>query len=144
MYPTNLKHKPILVADDYENKDGKYQNNTDCKALSIGRAQWDNDEISAKIWRYKEEKKDEYGNIIKKGKWSRQSEEMPLHRCLDLTILILSAFLKDKTDKKNTYLGEKKHNPDDYPFIEEYIRENPHLMQRIGELKRLLDKYDNV
>jgi len=38
-----------------------------------------NVDISAKIWRYTGEK------------WSRQSEEMPLHRVLDLAILIVKS-----------------------------------------------------
>ncbi len=130
MYPTHLKHKPILVADNYENKDGEY---TDCKALSIGEAQWNNEEISAKIWRHTGKR------------WSRQCEEIPLHRCLDLTILILSAFLKDsETDLSNTYLGEKVHDKTKISKIKKYIEENPDLMQRIGEIKRVLGKYDKV
>ena len=79
--PTHLKHKPVIVAEDYENIDG-YTPHTDAKGLSLGLAQW-NDRgkvnISAKVWRYTGEK------------WSRQSEELPLHRVLDLAILICRA-----------------------------------------------------
>lgn len=48
---------------------------TDTKGLSLGLAQWNDRgkvDISAKVWRYTGEK------------WSRQSEELPLHRVLDL------------------------------------------------------------
>jgi hypothetical protein len=77
--PTTLKHKPVIVSDNYENVDGRYAHKTDAKGLSLGLAQWNDRgkvDISAKVWRYTGEK------------WSRQSEEMPLHRVLDLAILI--------------------------------------------------------
>jgi hypothetical protein len=77
--PTTLKHKPVIVAGDYENVDGRYAYHSDAKGLSLGLAQWNDRgkvDISAKVWRYTGEK------------WSRQSEELPLHRILDLAILI--------------------------------------------------------
>ena len=77
--PTELKHKPVIVSEDYDQIDGRNAPNTDAKGLSLGLAQWNergNLDISAKVWRYTGEK------------WSRQSEEMPLHRVLDLAILI--------------------------------------------------------
>lgn len=77
--PTNLKHKPVIVCENYENIDGRSAYQSDTKGLSLGLAQWNDRgkvDISAKVWRYTGEK------------WSRQSEEMPLHRVLDLAILI--------------------------------------------------------
>jgi hypothetical protein len=77
--PTSLKHKPVIVTENYENIDGRYAYNSDAKGLSLGLAQWNDRgkvDISAKVWRYTGEK------------WSRQSEELPLHRVLDLAILI--------------------------------------------------------
>ncbi|MCP3773196.1 DUF6530 family protein [Paenibacillus sp. MZ04-78.2] len=77
--PTTLKHKPVVVSENYEQVDGRFARNTDAKGLSLGLAQWNDRgkiDISAKVWRYTGEK------------WSRQSEEMPLHRVLDLSILI--------------------------------------------------------
>ncbi len=55
------------------------KNNTDVKALSIGTAQYDFDEISLKVWRHT--------GI----KWSRQNEELPLHRNIDLNILLIAS-----------------------------------------------------
>lgn len=80
--PTQLKHKPVVRADGYDRIDGKYAGNSDAKGLSLGLAQWNDRgklDISAKIWRNSG------------GKWSRQSEEMPMHRALDLAILICKA-----------------------------------------------------
>lgn len=77
--PTTLKHKPVVVSENYEQVDGRFARNTDAKGLSLGLAQWNDRgkiDISAKVWRYTGEK------------WSRQSEELPLHRVLDLSILI--------------------------------------------------------
>lgn len=76
--PTTLKHKPVIVAQNYDKVDGRIAH-SDAKGLSLGLAQWNDRgkvDISAKIWRYTGEK------------WSRQSEEMPLHRVIDLAILI--------------------------------------------------------
>ncbi|HHX22723.1 MAG: DUF6530 family protein [Tepidanaerobacteraceae bacterium] len=77
--PVTLKHKPVIVSENYENIDGRKAYNSDAKGLSLGLAQWNDRgklEISAKVWRHTGEK------------WSRQSEELPLHRVLDLSILI--------------------------------------------------------
>ena len=105
--PTELKHKPVIVSEEYDKIDGNKANNSDAKGLSLGLAQWNdrgNLEISAKVWRHTGEK------------WSRQSEEMPLHIVLDLTILICKARL---------FFLERYHkNESDYP--------NYPLLDRIG------------
>ncbi len=92
--PAHLKHKPVIVLENYEQIDGNYlPTETDAKGLSLGLAQWNEQDvldISAKIWRYSGKK------------WSRQSEEMPLHRVLDLAILICqSMHYFDHSCKKN-------------------------------------------
>ncbi|WP_418791910.1 DUF6530 family protein [Phosphitispora sp. TUW77] len=82
--PTALKHKPVIVSENYENVDGRNAYSSDAKGLSLGLAQWNDRgkvDISAKVWRYTGEK------------WSRQSEELPLHRVLDLAILVCRAKL---------------------------------------------------
>ncbi|MGE5380520.1 MAG: DUF6530 family protein [Methylocystaceae bacterium] len=97
--PTSLKHKPVIVSENYENVDGRYAYNTDAKGLSLGLAQWNDRgkvEISAKVWRYTGEK------------WSRQSEELPLHRVLDLAILVCRA----KQYFGEAYRYEKLYNPE--------------------------------
>lgn len=80
--PTNLKHKPVIVSENYENVDGRKAYDSDAKGLSLGLAQWNDRgkvDISAKVWRHTGEK------------WSRQSEELPMHRVIDLAILICRA-----------------------------------------------------
>ena len=76
--PTTLKHKPVLVAEDYGRIDGRTAYGSDAQGLSLGLAQWNDRgkvDISAKVWRHTGEK------------WSRQSEELPLHRVLDLSLI---------------------------------------------------------
>ena len=81
--PTNLKHKPVVCAENYDRIDGMRANASDVKGLSLGLAQWNDRgrvDVSAKIWRHSGER------------WSRQSEEMPMHRVLDLAIMIGKAY----------------------------------------------------
>lgn len=106
--PTSLKHKPVIVAEDYEQIDGRFAYDSDAKGLSLGLAQWNDRgkvDISAKVWRYTGEK------------WSRQSEELPLHRVLDLAILTCRAQL---------YLREEAYR---HPKF--YDPENPKI-DRVG------------
>jgi len=96
--PTTLKHKPVIVSENYENVDGRSAYNSEAKGLSLGLAQWNDRgrvDISAKVWRYTGEK------------WSRQSEEMPLHRVLDLAILVCRA----KLHFQEAYRYEKLYDP---------------------------------
>lgn len=91
--PTTLKHKPVIVSENYENIDGRYAYDSDAKGLSLGLAQWNDRgkvEVSAKVWRHTGEK------------WSRQSEELPMHRVLDLAMLICRA---------KQYIGEAYRYP---------------------------------
>lgn len=101
---TTLKHKPVIVSENYENVDGRYAYNTDAKGLSLGLAQWNDRgkvDISAKVWRYTGEK------------WSRQSEELPLHRVLDLAILVCRAMQYFR----EAYRYEKLYDPEN-PVID--------------------------
>ncbi len=102
--PTTLRHKPVIVSENYENVDGRYAYDTDAKGLSLGLAQWNDRgkvDISAKVWRHTG------------GKWSRQSEELPLHRVLDLSILVCRA----KLHFQEAYQYENLYDPDN-PVID--------------------------
>ena len=98
--PTTLKHKPVIVSENYERVDGRQCYDSDAKGLSLGLAQWNDRgrvEISAKVWRYTGEK------------WSRQSEELPLHRVVDLAILICRARL---FFREESYRFPKGYDPE--------------------------------
>ncbi|MBQ7644982.1 MAG: hypothetical protein IJS84_08160 [Spirochaetales bacterium] len=96
MIPYNLKHRPIVGVDNYNLIDGSYiPEETDAWSIDVGMAQWDPRDISAKVWRYGD------------GKWSRQSEELPLHRVLDLAILIAETVDQAPSAKvSGTFKGE--------------------------------------
>ena len=92
--PNHLSHKPIVKLEDYTQLDGKFANQTDAEGLSIGLAQWSNAkemDLSAKVWRYTGEK------------WSRQSEELPLHRVLDLASLLCASISYAKNETLPVY-----------------------------------------
>jgi hypothetical protein len=98
--PITLKHKPVIVSENYENIDGRKAYDTDAQGLSMGLAQWNDRgkvDISAKVWRYTGEK------------WSRQSEELPVHRVLDLAILACRTFLYFQ----EAYRYPKLYDPED-------------------------------
>ena len=57
--PTTLKHKPVIVAENYDSIDGRGAYHSDAKGLSLGLAQWNDRgkvDISAKVWRHTGEK----------------------------------------------------------------------------------------
>ena len=104
---TQGQSEVVLIAENYENIDGRYQYDSDAKGLSLGLAQWNDRgrvDISAKVWRYTGEK------------WSRQSEELPIHRVLDMAILVCRA---------------RAYFMDAYRYPKLYDEENP-VIDRIG------------
>lgn len=106
--PCDLKHKPVITIEDYERVDGRAAYDSEAKGLSIGLAQWNDRgrvDASAKVWRHTGEK------------WSRQSEELPLHRVLDLAILLV---------RTQRFLSEES-----YRYPTGFDAENP-LIARIG------------
>lgn len=103
--PNHLKHKPVFVVENYDKIDGANAGASDAQGLSLGLAQWNdrgNVDISAKVWRFTGEK------------WSRQSEELPLHRVLDLALMICKV---------------QKHMKEAYRFPKLYNTENPKIGQ---------------
>lgn len=102
--PTTLKHKPVIVSENYENIDGREAYHSDAKGLSLGLAQWNDRgkvDISAKVWRHTGEK------------WSRQSEELPMHRVVDLAILLC----RTKMHFRDAYRYPKLYDPE-HPQID--------------------------
>ena len=139
--PTTLKHKPVIVSENYENIDARSAYNSDTKGLSLGLAQWNDRgkvDISAKVWRHTGEK------------WSRQSEELPLHKVLDLAILIC----RSSEYFREAYRFEKLYNPES-PRIDriglqgdamtvEVCLDNPMIDQDIRLFADTLSKDDEL
>lgn len=141
--PTHLSHTPIVSWNDYDKKDGKYAGNTDAMALSIGYAQYDKDrdeinqesdnrvrkqDISMKVWRKPAER------------WSRQSEELPIHRNLDLTILLLSVLTNSMQSEMSV---DMKGGID---VIQKFCStevDNGEIQNRLTKIHDLLNRYLN-
>ena len=128
------KHKPIVSVSDYDKIDGIYANNTDAKALSLGVAQYDSDEISLKIWR------------MRNDKWSRMSEEMPIHRNLDLSILFIKTLIEGYNQQSFLVSPEQKltahpNNGSIQNILDYYDANKTILEPRLKELKRLLEEW---
>lgn len=131
--PQHLTHKPIISVNDYDQIDGQYFRNTDARALSIGCSTWDKNQISLKIWRKAGER------------WSRQSEELPIHRCLDLAILFLASLKKDKNLPYPTCsLQLTIDNEDLFDEIRSFYENSEnkkHIDARLNELRNLLNEW---
>ncbi len=139
--PTELKHKPVIVSEGYDKVDGRKARKSDAKGLSLGLAQWNdrgNVDISAKIWRHTGEK------------WSRQSEELPFHRVIDLAILICKA----KYYFRERYRFTEKGFPD-FPLLDRIgvqggamnfalCTENGHLDEDLKLFDKCLRKDDEI
>lgn len=128
------KHKPIVSVSDYDKIDGQYANHTDTMALSLGVVQYDADEISLKIWR------------MRNGKWSRMSEEMPIHRNLDLSILFIKTLIEGYNEQ--SFLVKPEQKLTSHPYngsiqdVMNYYNENKTILEpRLKELKRLLEEW---
>lgn len=133
--PTHLEHKPILAIRDYNEMDGKRDPaKTDAQHLSIGVSQWSQQEISLKVWRHSG------------TRWSRQSEELPLHRAIDLVSLLGSALYETKMGnvKLDTMLSEKlTFIPEGQKLqssMEQYFKDNENLLkERLNNLMNVLE-----
>jgi len=118
--PWWLSHKPIVTVD-YEENDAHAG---DAKYLSLGHATWNAEDYSAKIWRWAYEGE----------RWSRQSEEMPLWRVLDLATLIIASITE-----KESCLNEFVQLPESLEGLKSYLKENMEMFApRLNELNRLL------
>ncbi len=124
--PTHLKHKPI-IAEEYNDEDAKF--------LSIGVAQWDNKDFSAKVMR----------KSYSSGNWSPQSEELALHRVIDLASLIVATLIRQKNNTPNdvsiTYFKEEIVEETLLPLLLNYLNNNKIVLDlKLNELKILINQ----
>jgi hypothetical protein len=133
--PNHLEHKPITAVEDYSQCDGKYKGRTDAQVLSIGKAQYDLSEISAKVFRHAG------------GKWSRQSEELPLHRVVDLcTAILKSILLSANIPFPQTSLKTEVVEKSDLCLILGYYKDltnKKELLPKLQELQIILNYFMN-
>lgn len=120
--PWWLKHKPIITVP-YEGIDSD-AGAGDARFLTIGHSTWDPKDYSAKVLRW----------LADKERWSRQSEELPLWRVLDLAILLIAV-----KNEKHSYLEEYEQDPKSVYDLKVFIKNMKELDQRIIELKKVLE-----
>jgi hypothetical protein len=121
--PRNNKHQPIIYAKyaDIDKKAGA----GDAKFLSLGKATWNSEDCSAKVWRYSDEAQ----------KWQRGSEELPLWRVLDLAKLVIATICG-----KDSGMDEEPVNKQEIQILKDYINDNMSLyIPRIQKLKEILE-----
>ena len=136
--PRSLKHRPVVLLD-YARHDGIYpEDRTDCRYVSMGWAQYDPRQLSVKILRHTG------------GRWSRQSEELPLHRCIDTTALIAQTVAQASAGDSITlpaHFLERQDGPQAMPLEaygeverEEFIAKltDPLVLRRLGKLADVL------
>lgn len=126
--PMGLAHKPI-IACNYE--DACPDDDDDARFISVGRAQYNNNQASVKIFRHS-------------GKhWSRQSEEVPIFRLGYMMQMLLTAILhlQENDDKTfQTNLNEEIIDPEALNFLREEVRSNrAYLKESFGEIRALLE-----
>lgn len=128
--PQHLTHKPIVETTDYKARDEKFYNHaTDVVNLSIGFTTFNKKEISAKVWR-----------LNKNLKFNRQSEELPLHRVLDLATLIIDN-LKSSPIKGAVNIV----NTDKQEYIENFYKANKdELDRRIDKLFEVISHFKSI
>ena len=124
--PWWLTHKPIITVD-YENKDAEAG---DAKFLSLGRSTWNPEDFSAKIWRWSG----------KGERWSRQSEEIPLWRVLDLATLLV-AVINNRESRLNEFVQDEESVED----LKEYIKDNMEILSpKVQDLYDMLSSPHHV
>lgn len=141
--PEGLQHKPIVGVDNYPQYDEFHKDDSDAKALSVGIAQWDYEDengikdISAKVFRNNGER------------WSPQSEELPLDRCIDLCILIVQALQKsikgEFFETEEECVKPRVINENGLKlikrFYDKYTKKDEYLLRKMRTLKDLLERF---
>lgn len=140
--PTHLSHIPVIMLENYQAIDGAFANKTDTQGLSVGIAQWNragHTDFSAKIWRFAYDDSNPKG-----GRWSRQSEEIPLHRTLDLASLVCASIYYAKNGKfPNDCDYDLSESNDTYhkELLKQFVeKDNEHLQIALKRLAKLVNQ----
>lgn len=98
--PQHLAHKPMFALP-YEAFDGCYAGQSDVQFITIGLAQYDPDKVSIKTMRYVGDR------------WTRQAEELPIHRPIDMTIFLAKCLFDSKAGIVTIPKGTLKNQSSD-------------------------------
>lgn len=131
--PTHLSHKPIVKLENYHQIDGRFANHTDAQGLSVGLAQWNdigNHDLSVKVWRHSDKR------------WSRQSEELPPHRIIDMASLLCSALSLaqggDTLGDDDFFITSSRDDELLTKLKQGLEKEQPHLDKSLTRLAKIL------
>ena len=115
-------HLPILTVDYEEiDADAGYG---DARFMDVGQSTWNKEDFSAKLWRW----------AYKGKRWSRQSEELPLSRVLDLAILVSAAATGKSSALQEFYQREEMKEA-----FQSFLTENMQVLgPKMEELRRVL------
>ena len=133
--PMGLAHKPVVACDYQDINDalGDFDSD-DARFISVGHAQWNQDDLSVKVFRV--------GNS---GRWSRQSEEVPAQRLPYMMAMLLATIYKIQNSSKNTDSGmnEKIVASQDMDLLRDQIHALAEPLKdgfkRVGDLLNMID-----
>ena len=127
--PRNLSHKSVIACDYQKiNKALGQQDYDDSHFLSVGHSQWNVDEASVKIFRRGDS-----------GRWSRQSEEVPVQRLPWMMAMLLAAIRRTQNpEDAASSLGEQVVAPQEL----DSLRDQLHAWA--GPLKAGLEQVKNL
>ncbi|MBC8019908.1 MAG: hypothetical protein H7X78_01700 [Methyloceanibacter sp.] len=135
-FPHHIAHTPVYALP-YNAHDPRQPGDSDVQFLTVGWSQWDRDEPSAKIVRHT-------GN-----RWSRQSEEIPLARLVDLMILLGLVFEDSDTslsvakgffENQAEPLTIKKKSEKARDTLAAALHRDPVLRRRMRTLAGVMDR----
>jgi len=138
-FPDQIAHKPVYVVPYYAHDNGD-ENDRDAQFITVGWSQWDDDEASAKIVRHSGKR------------WSRQSEELPLRRLVDLTILsALALGGGSEFTKIDPFVFESQSAPIDVAYgskrdrtyLSEQLKSDELLKRRFRKLYEILKEIES-
>jgi len=129
--PTWLTHRPIIACnyrlinpDDYD----------DAKFISVGKAQYNCEEASVKIFRRSADR------------WSRQSEEVPIQRLGYMFEMLLAAILQCQNAEEEpfqTEMMEEIISPQDMDFLRDQIQAFRHpIFESLSRIRAMIDEID--
>lgn len=135
-FPDHIAHKPVYVVPYFEHEP-ESAHDTDAQFITVGWSQWNADEPSAKVVRHSGQR------------WSRQSEELPLSRLIDLTILTAMALGEGSSltkiepnvfENQNRSIDVAYGSKRDRTYLADELKSSVVLKRRFRELYRVLHK----
>jgi hypothetical protein len=132
--PKHLAHKPIIACSMPEVAvPGSVDASSDAKFISVGRAQYNKDEASVKVFRHTG------------GRWSRQSEEVPIYRISYMMQVFLAAIIRIQAETPQLFQSDANEEivaPYDIEFLR--IQFNEHRKDIIKGLESVQDLLSQI